>query len=392
MKRVRIVPIVVSAATFAGGAVPAHAQVVPTPGYSVTTFATGPAGTSGADSVEVIGGNIYVGYSNGTPKDGTAYPPGSPNFGKPAVSTIVEYNRNGAVIGSTQVAGHTDGLRYNPVTNQIWSMQNEDGNTNVVLITPGSLAKSAPIALTAVNGSGGFDDILFTGGKTYLTASNPSNSPNTNPAIVSAVLSGGTISTTPVLAGNVTATVLNSGPPATQLLNLQDPDSISMTVNGQVVMTSQGDGQLIFVNGIGGATQSVGVLNLTTFVDDTVFGGTSIDTLLVADKTTNAIYAITGPFNPNYGYSAAADTNGQNGFIGLLNTSAFGNGSLAPIVTGLDNPGGEAFLPAVPEPSTWAMMVLGFGAIGIAMRRRRKPFFASAQSESNGFVAGRMST
>jgi len=26
----------------------------------------------------------------------------------------------------------------------------------------------------------------------------------------------------------------------------------------------------------------------------------------------------------------------------------------------------------VPEPATWAMMLLGFGAIGFAMRRRRK--------------------
>lgn len=28
---------------------------------------------------------------------------------------------------------------------------------------------------------------------------------------------------------------------------------------------------------------------------------------------------------------------------------------------------------ALPEPSTWAMMLLGFGAIGIALRRRRSP-------------------
>ena len=27
---------------------------------------------------------------------------------------------------------------------------------------------------------------------------------------------------------------------------------------------------------------------------------------------------------------------------------------------------------AVPEPATWAMMLLGFGGIGMAMRRRRK--------------------
>jgi hypothetical protein len=29
-------------------------------------------------------------------------------------------------------------------------------------------------------------------------------------------------------------------------------------------------------------------------------------------------------------------------------------------------------LVAVPEPSTWAMMLLGFGAAGVALRRRRK--------------------
>ena len=31
---------------------------------------------------------------------------------------------------------------------------------------------------------------------------------------------------------------------------------------------------------------------------------------------------------------------------------------------------------AVPEPGTWAMMLLGFGATGFAMRRRRKPVMA----------------
>ena len=31
---------------------------------------------------------------------------------------------------------------------------------------------------------------------------------------------------------------------------------------------------------------------------------------------------------------------------------------------------------AVPEPKTWAMMLLGFGAMGLAIRRRRKPVLA----------------
>jgi hypothetical protein len=34
--------------------------------------------------------------------------------------------------------------------------------------------------------------------------------------------------------------------------------------------------------------------------------------------------------------------------------------------------GGLALTPSVPEPGTWAMMLLGFGAVGFAMRRRKR--------------------
>jgi uncharacterized protein (TIGR03118 family) len=37
-----------------------------------------------------------------------------------------------------------------------------------------------------------------------------------------------------------------------------------------------------------------------------------------------------------------------------------------------------AQLRPIPEPSTWAMMLVGFGAIGLAFRRRSKPKFAMA--------------
>ena len=47
-------------------------------------------------------------------------------------------------------------------------------------------------------------------------------------------------------------------------------------------------------------------------------------------------------------------------FGGTANQTGFDN-----ITFGSVTPGG------VPEPSTWAMMLLGFGAVGFAMRRRR---------------------
>lgn len=50
-------------------------------------------------------------------------------------------------------------------------------------------------------------------------------------------------------------------------------------------------------------------------------------------------------------------------YITLDNTQGFSNAVL--YTTGTP--------PAVPEPATWAMMLMGFGAAGYAMRKRRNP-------------------
>ena len=106
--------------------------------------------------------------------------------------------------------------------------------------------------------------------------------------------------------------------------------------------------------------------------------------LLVADKSTNDVYQIIGPFNPDWGYSAAQNDAGTLGFIGAFNatnnlTIANSGGLLDPIVTGLGNPSGEAFFSAVPEPATWAMILVGFGAVGlVGYRNSRKAEAATA--------------
>jgi len=40
---------------------------------------------------------------------------------------------------------------------------------------------------------------------------------------------------------------------------------------------------------------------------------------------------------------------------------------------------GEPLVLAVPEPSTWALMIFGFGTAGAALRRRRAPYTALAK-------------
>jgi hypothetical protein len=39
---------------------------------------------------------------------------------------------------------------------------------------------------------------------------------------------------------------------------------------------------------------------------------------------------------------------------------------------------GQVVTPGIPEPATWAMMILGFGMVGTAMRRRRQTLSVSA--------------
>ena len=75
------------------------------------------------------------------------------------------------------------------------------------------------------------------------------------------------------------------------------------------------------------------------------------------------------------------------GILGFMGTGVFGgtlNGepiNSAPATFTFSTQGGQsttfsATTVAVPEPGTWALMLLGFGGIGMAMRRRRRPALA----------------
>src|SRR5216684_760469 len=90
-----------------------------------TTFGSAPSGSSAPDSITMANGSLFVEYGNGADSTGAG---GS--------STIVQYDNAGNILHTYTIAGSVDGLKYNPVTGQIWALQNQDGNSTISLIDP----------------------------------------------------------------------------------------------------------------------------------------------------------------------------------------------------------------------------------------------------------------
>ena len=84
----------------------------------IGTVASAPAGDKSPDSITLDNGFLWVAYTNGA--DST---------GKSGHSTVVEYDPSGNVVQTYNIAGYVDGLKLNPVTGDIWALQNQDGNS-----------------------------------------------------------------------------------------------------------------------------------------------------------------------------------------------------------------------------------------------------------------------
>lgn len=324
-------------------AIPALAQTAPKAenGYSVTVFAKGVKGKYTApDSIAVLNGHVFVAYGDGNDPAGLD---GKSN-------QIVEYDGYGRVVYTYVVVGHNDGLKVNPYTQKLWAMQNEDANPNLVVIDPVTREQKIYAFAAPSPAGGGYDDITFRNGAAYFSASNPSKNPNTAPAIVKAWLSGSTVSVTPALAGDATAKDAVTG--ASMKLNLQDPDSMTLTPANDILLDSQGDSEVVLWHKPGSMNQSVLLIPLsspfgTPQIDDTLFIPSDDGVMLVADTPANTVYMIhKAEFIPGTSYSAgvgAPDASGATvGFVGALDLNL---GGITPIVTGLQSPHGMAFLP-----------------------------------------------
>jgi len=224
-------------------AAPVFAQTATAP-YQLSAFANSPKGSSAPDSIAVLRDHVFIGYGDGH------LPDGSDGLN----SEIVEYRMDGTIVHTYTVPGHSDGLKVDPSTQLLWALQNEDANANLVIINPETHEQKLYTFSSAAHG-GGYDDLVFRGCKVYISASNPANNPNTGPAIVSATLSGSTVEVKPVLHGNANAIDIPTD--TTMQLNLQDPDSMTLDPQGNIVLDSQGDQELIIVSNPGASNQRV---------------------------------------------------------------------------------------------------------------------------------------
>lgn len=307
----------------------AHGVTAPK-GFKVRRFASGTSKQYNPDPIVVEGKYVYVAFQNATQPTGTG-----------GNSTIVQYSLTGKQLQSIQVSGRCDGMRWNPATSVMWITVNEDANSSMYTWDPNKLGSLTHYAFSSANHGGGYDDLAFTGGKAFIAASNPKLNAagiNTGPALVGVTLSGSTAAVTPVLSGNASAKDLISGQTVT--LNLTDPDSLTVAPNGDVLLVSQGDAELVWIHKAGGTGQTVTRLLVGTQVDDTVYATKRNGTFYAVDEAANHIYTIRGALVPGTIYTEAPSDSGVAGFIGSVSTST---GIITPLIVGFQSPSGLDF-------------------------------------------------
>jgi hypothetical protein len=314
-------------------------NVTALPGYRVCLLIAATSKANHPDSVVYAGGKLYIGWQNITAKDGLDN----------KSSTIGEYTTSGTLLKSWSIGGptagsgcHTDGMRMNPTTGKLWVMCNEDGNPRMYIIDPSS-STPTQITLPKTPHGGGFDDIQFAGGNAFIDASNPtldSAGKNVFPALYTVTISGTNASITPVLKGGATGTTLN--PPITSItMPLTDPDSMMIDPQGDLVLDSQGDMQLLFIHNPGTSSQSIKVLSVGTPVDDTVWPTSSKGCMIIADNASSVYSVCSDVWVTGTPLTSAPNDSTIISFVGTVNV---GNGLITPVIIGMNNPHGMAFI------------------------------------------------
>jgi len=303
------------------------------PGYQVCLFLGATTAMNHPDDIRVVGDKVWVQWQNSTAKDCSTT----------KTSVIAEYTASGQLLKSWNVIGHADGMRWDSAANQMWVTSCEDGSPRFYTIDPSSATATQYTVPKTVWG-GGLDDLTFINGSAYVSASNPTLSAagiNPNPALMKLTLSGNAVQFTPVLSGTPQATTLNP-PVSTVKLNLTDADSQTTDPQGDLVLMSQADDDLLFIHNVGTPSQTVKVLTVGTQVDQTVWPTSTKGCLLVADNASGVFSVCSSLWVPSQPLTSSPNDATVISFVGTLSLST---GQITPIIVGIPNSHGMDFLP-----------------------------------------------
>lgn len=180
-----------------------------------------------------------------------------------------------------------------------------------------------------------------------------------------------------VLASVTPGTVPYSGPTPTYDFESAAPRTGGLVTNTSVSgVSAQPYGSTGFFWTVGPTDGSPGVLNLASFGDinniSFIWGSVDAYNLLeFLDGSGNVLASFTGSdiFNPANGNQTDPNLNPVVRFnLTGGDVTAFTRLRLSSTSNAFETD--NFTINAVPEPATWAMMLLGFGAIGFGLRRR----------------------
>lgn len=196
-------------------------------------------------------------------------------------------------------------------------------------------------------------------------------------------------------AGNLSNHITDDGQPNATTLSLPTDDAFRVDFTAPTVLEHSGNGGFASMDGPGNGGGETGFASIVIDPQAPNAGFTAINFSLKALGTGSNTYY--GDFILKQ-LSGLPDITFENVAIGTGGVTHFGISSLDNrIFTSLElsglrtlEIGGAAVnfeslrqvsiqpapAPAVPEPATWALMILGFGLVGGAMRRRTTLFYA----------------
>lgn len=303
-----------------GGATPSTAYR-----FNERVFVRGSSRLYNPDALIVTKHYVFVDYQNASDTSNTA-------------SRIVKYNRSGVALGSVEVLGRCDGMRWNPYTRRIWALVNNDGLNGspprqpaLYVIDPKSLHATLYRFGTRQPHGGGYDDLAFVGGRAFVSASSPTlngSGVNDKPAVVELRLERGEADIRPILYGNAVGYNVSTG--KTERLNITDPDSLAVDARNDLILISEGDAQVVTIRNPGVAAQQVFRVGTGTQLDETAFPASTHGTFYIADTTLDVVYAVEATFPNGSAFSEAALGAPVQSFVGALDPST---GTLTPLLT-----------------------------------------------------------